>query len=88
MKNAVLRLAPGWAEGQSINQIEPAPLGQASRNGDMLFTLGHIPAGTKYRLFMEFQVDPTNVGRRSADVTLYDGGTKLVHLDRTLTFYP
>jgi hypothetical protein len=88
VKRAVLQFSPGWNEGQQINTIEPSPLGQASRNGDMLFTLGHIPAGQTYRLFMEFQVNPTNVGRRHADVTLYDGSTKLVHLDRVLTFYP
>ena len=88
VKNALLQFSPGWNEGQQLNTIEPSPLGQGSRNGDMLFTLGHIPAGQKYRLFMQFQVNPTNVGRRHADVTLYDGGTKLVHIDRVLTFYP
>ena len=88
VKNALLQLSPGWNEGQTMNTIEPSPLGQASRNGDVLFTLGHIPAGQKYRLFIQFQVNPTNVGRRTADVTLYDGGTELAHIHRTLTFYP
>ena len=88
VKSAVLQLSPGWNEGQTMNTIEPSPLGEASRNGDLLFTLGHIPAGEKYRLFMQFQVNPTNVGRRTADATLYDGGTKLFTIHRTLTFYP
>lgn len=88
VKNAVLQLGPGWAAGMQINTIEPSPLGQASRNGDLLFTLGHVPAGQKYTLFMGFQVNPTNVGRHSADVTLYDGGKQLVHLDRVVTSFP
>ncbi|HEY2542384.1 MAG TPA: hypothetical protein VGH92_04965 [Gaiellaceae bacterium] len=88
VKNAVLELSPGWADGLQINTIEPSPLGQASRNGDMLFTLGHIPAGRKYVLFMGFQVNPTNVGSHNADVTLYDGGKQLVHIDRTVTVFP
>lgn len=88
VKNAILILDTGWVEAMSINTIEPSPLGEASRNGDLLFTLGHIPAGQKFRLFMEFQVGATNVGRRHADVTLYDGGTKLVHIDREVTVYP
>jgi len=88
VKNALLQLSPGWNEGQTMNTIEPSPLGEASRNGDLLFTLGHIAAGTTYRLFIQFQVNPTNVGRRTADVTLYDGGTKLAHVHRMLTFYP
>jgi hypothetical protein len=88
VKNAVLQLSPGWVEGMQINTIEPSPLGEASRNGDLLFTLGHIPAGQKFRLFMQFQVSATNVGRRHADVTLYDGGRRLVHISREVTVYP
>jgi hypothetical protein len=88
LKNAVLQLSPGWAEGMQMNSIEPSPLGEASRNGDFLFTLGHIPAGQKFRLFMQFQVSATNVGRRHADVTLYDGAKKLIHMSRLITVYP
>ena len=88
MRNALLQLSPGWNEGMQINTIEPEPIAEASRNGDMLFTLGHIPAGRKHRLFMQFQVDPTNVGRRRADVTLYDGAEKLLTIERTVTVYP
>jgi hypothetical protein len=88
VKSAVLELSPGWAQGQQINTIEPSPLGQASRNGNLLFTLGHIPAGQQYILYMGFQVNPTNVLEHSTDVTLYDGGKELAHIDRTLTVYP
>lgn len=85
---ALLRLSPGWNEGQQVNTIEPSPIGEASRDGDLLLTLGHIPAGQTFRLFMEFQVNPTNVGRRAADVTLYDGGVRLATIDRTVTVFP
>jgi hypothetical protein len=88
VRNALLQLSPGWQESLQMNTIEPVPLGQGSRNGDLLFTLGHIPAGQKFRLFVQFQVNATNVGRRNADVTLYDGGRKLVHIHRRLTVYP
>jgi len=88
LKNALLQLSPGWNEGQQMNTIEPVPIGQGSRNGDLLFTLGHIPAGQKFRLFIQFQVNPTNVGHRRADVTLYDGGAKIVAIRRTITVYP
>jgi len=86
--NAVLVFSPGWNEGQQMNTLEPVPLGQGSHNGDMILTFGHIPAGQKYRFFMQFQVDATNVGRRRADVSLFDRGTKLLTIHRTLTFYP
>jgi hypothetical protein len=39
-------------------------------------------------LYMQFQVNPTNVGRRSADVGLYDGDELLASVDRTVTVFP
>jgi len=33
-------------------------------------------------------VNATNVGRRRADVTLYDGATKLGAIHRTVTVFP
>jgi hypothetical protein len=33
-------------------------------------------------------VNPTNVGRRSQDVALYDGDTLLTSIDRTITIFP
>ncbi|HET7568128.1 MAG TPA: hypothetical protein VFJ91_09075 [Gaiellaceae bacterium] len=88
LKHAVLVLSPGWAESQQINTIEPSPLGETSSDGRLALLLGHIDAGSTYRLFMQFQVNPTNVGRRAADVALYDGSRRLLHLDRTVTVFP
>ena len=88
VKRALLKLSPGWNEGQQLNTIEPSPIGEASRDGDLRLTLGHIPAGQKFRLFMQFQVNPTNIGHRVADVTLYDGGAKLATIKRTVTVFP
>ena len=88
LKDAYLVLGTGWAEGMSINTIEPSPVGEASRNGRLSLQLGHIPAGGSFILFMQFQVNATNVGRRRADVTLYDGATKLGAIHRTVTVFP
>jgi hypothetical protein len=89
LKNAQLELAPGWNEGLQMNTIEPSPLGQGSHDGNLLFTLGHVPKGDVFRLFLQFQVNPTNVGwRRNADVTLYDGGAKLITMHHTITVFP
>ena len=88
LDNAVLVLDPGWAEGITINTVAPAPLGEASREGKLVFELGRVPAGAKHVLFLQLQVNPTNVGRRSADVELTDGETALLRLDRTVTIWP
>jgi hypothetical protein len=88
VKNAILQLSPGWNESQTMNTMEPSPLGQASRNGDLLLTLGHVPAGQKYRFFIQFQVNPTNVGSRSQDVELYDGDEHLLTRSHSIRIFP
>ena len=88
LKKVFLVLDPGWFEGMTINTIEPSPVGEASRDGRPAFELGHIPRGQRFRLFIQLQVNPTNVGRRSQDVDLLDGNTELAHIDRTVTIFP
>jgi hypothetical protein len=88
LKRATLVLDPGWVEGMAVNTIEPSPIGEASRNGRLAFDLGHVRAGSSFVLWMQFQVNPTNVGRRSQDVELDDGGTRIARIDRTVTIFP
>ena len=88
LKDAYLKLGPGWAEGQSMNTIEPSPVSEASNNGRLSLELGHIPARESYVLYMAFQVNPTNVGRRQQSVELMDGNTSLLSFHRTVTIYP
>jgi hypothetical protein len=88
IREANLVLDSGWLEGMTLNTVEPAPIGEASRDGRLVLELGHIPAGDDYLLFLQFQVNPTNVGRRPTDVDLYDGDRLLLHLDRTITVWP
>ena len=85
---ATLVLDPGWLEGITLNTLVPSPVGEASRNGRIALDLGRVPAGQKYVFFLHFQVNPTEIGRRSQDVDLYDGETRLLHIDRTVTIYP
>jgi hypothetical protein len=88
LKDARLVLETGWLEGMTVNTIEPSPVGEASANGRLSLDLGHIPAGESHILFMDFQVNPTNVGHRSQAVELYDGSTKLLGVDRSVTVFP
>ena len=88
VREATLVLDPGWAEGITINTVEPAPVGEASRDGKLAFELGRIPAGQKHVFFLQLQVNPTNVGHRSQDVRLYDGTELLATIDRSITVFP
>ena len=89
LENAVLVLDSGWVEGMSINTIEPSPLGQASTDGKLTLQLGHVRAGSAYVLWMQFQVNPTNLAwHRPMSVTLLDGTTEIAHIDRSFTVFP
>ena len=89
LKDAYLVLGPGWAEGMSMNTIEPSPVSEASNNGRLSFELGHIPAGQSHILFMQFQVNPTNVAfSRTQTVWLTDGKTRLITYERKLYVFP
>jgi hypothetical protein len=88
LKDAAVVLDSGWLEGMTLNTVEPAPLGEASRDGKLVLQLGHIPAGKKYLLFLQFQVNPTNVGHRAQGATLEDGGKPILRVPRQITVYP
>jgi hypothetical protein len=88
LKDAILELDGGWLEGMSVNTIEPSPVGEGSHDGNLVLDLGHIPKGETYALFMQFQVNPTNIGHRSAGVRLYDDKQLLVTVRRKVTVFP
>jgi hypothetical protein len=88
LEKATLVLDPGWGEGITMNTIVPSPLGEASRDGDLAFELGRVPAGEKHVFFLQLQVNPTNVGHRSQNVRLFDGDRLLATVERTVTVFP
>jgi hypothetical protein len=72
-----------------MNTIEPSPVSETSDNGRLSFELGPIKAGHSYILFMQFQVNPTNVAwNREQTVWLNDGTTRLLTFSRGLTIFP
>jgi len=47
-----------------------------------------LPAGRRSTIWLSFQVNPTTIGHRNTDADLYDGGTVVAHVHRTLTVFP
>ena len=88
IKNAVLVLDRGWLDGFTMNTMQPSPLGSASKDGKLILTLGHIPAGHSYTLWMQFQVNATMVGVDRQDIVLLDGQRRLATIERSVTTYP
>ena len=85
IKNATINLGRGWAEGMTINTLEPSPSQETSDNGRLSFQLGDIPARQTFIFYMQFQVNPVTVGSRSQVTELLDGSIRLVAITRHMT---
>ena len=88
LAQAALVLDSGWLDGLTINTMEPSPASETSRNGKLALDLGPISAGKSYLLVVDFQVNPTTLGRQNQSLTLYDGNRALTTIHRTLTIFP
>jgi hypothetical protein len=83
-----LVLDDGWLDGLQVNSIEPAAESESSRNGRLELSFPEVAAGERTRIWFQFEVNPTNVGRRSFAIELDDATRPLARIDRTLTVLP
>jgi hypothetical protein len=83
-----LVLDEGWLEGMQVNSIEPAADSESSRDGRLVLSYGALERGDRLKVWMQFQVDPTQAGRRSRGVELDDGTQRLARVDRELMVLP
>ena len=88
LQHATLVLSAAWIDGLTVNTIEPSPVNEASRNGNLALELGHLAAGAKYVLYMDYQVNPTTVGSRTLRLELDDGEQPVTSLTRHLRIWP
>jgi len=84
----VLVLDGAWLESMTTNTIEPAPVDERSVDGSPAFELHPIAGGRRFVLYLQFQVNPTNVGRRKLTLTLLDGARPLTALTQMRTVFP
>jgi hypothetical protein len=88
IKEPQLILGPGWFDGLTINTIQPEPSQESNRNGHVALIFDKLPAGDKLRVWIQFQVNPTSVGRRIQLTELDDGDQPLVVARLPLTILP
>lgn len=88
IRQPLIVLGPGWLDGLTLNTLEPAAASERSRDGGVELSYGTIQSTEPVSLYLEYQVNPTTVGRKTQRVTLYDGQRRLVSLDRELTVLP
>jgi hypothetical protein len=78
----------GWLEGMQVNSIEPAAQSESSRDGRLVLSYDTLDAGDRMTLWLQFEVDPTSVGRRPYGLELDDATTRLARVERTITVLP
>jgi hypothetical protein len=83
-----LVLDDGWAEGMQVNSIEPAPVGETSRQGRLVLSFDQLKAGDVLRVWLQFEVNPTNVGHRSYAIELDDSERPIARLGPSITALP
>jgi hypothetical protein len=83
-----LVLSPGWMESMTLNTVAPTPASEYSSGEGLSMEFEALPAGQTLIVWTEWQVNPTNVGRRGEDVTLFDDAIRLASVDRTVTVFP
>jgi hypothetical protein len=79
---------PGWWESMSENSMEPNPSTQTNSNGRVVLSYNALAAGHTLVVWIYFQVNPTNVGKRREDIELDDGATYITTVRRSLTIFP
>lgn len=88
LRDARLYLDAGWLRGMTFNGVAPQPASESAQGRWLVWDFGQLPAGVPFRVWISWQTNPTNLGRRSQDVALYDGDTPLMTAHRTITVFP
>jgi hypothetical protein len=83
-----LVLQHGWFESMSVNSIVPDPESQSAVAGTVRLVFPALAAGRSSTVWIYFQVNPTNLGRRTEDVTLEGAPGQRVAVRRSVTVFP
>lgn len=88
LHDAKLYLDNGWFQAMTLNGIAPQPSTETAQGNWQVWDFGKIPAGTAFHVWISWQVNPTDIGRHSQAVALYDGGILLMTAHHSLTVFP
>jgi hypothetical protein len=88
VENPRLVLGSGWTEGMQVNTIEPAAQSESSRDGLLVLSYDKLAAGDTMTVWFQFQVDPTENGRRDFTIELDDAERPVARIVRHLNVFP
>jgi hypothetical protein len=81
-------LGRGWAEGFQVNSIEPSAMEESSRDGRIVLSYDQLAAGDRLTIWFQFQVNPTQSGRRDFSVELDDAERPVARITHEITVLP
>jgi hypothetical protein len=81
-------MSRGWWEEMSVNSVEPQPSSESTSNGAVVLSYDRLQAAQSLVVWLYFQVNPTNVGKHTEDIALYDGQRPLARIHRSVTVFP
>jgi hypothetical protein len=84
----VIVLGEGWTENMQLNTLEPAAASESSDGGRLELEYDALRTGDHLTVWMQFEVNPTGVGRRDRSVELLDGDRPLARVPATITVLP
>lgn len=88
VQDAQLRLGNGWFDNMTVNAVTPQPSQQDAQGSWQVWDFGKLSADVPFHLWIAWQVNPTNVGRHTEALALYDGQAPLLTGSRTVTVFP
>lgn len=83
-----LVLGSGYVDGMQLNTIEPAPIGETSRDGKLAFTFPTLDAGDNLTLYLQLQTDPTVYGKQDLSVGLESANSTPVRIQTSTRVLP
>ena len=78
----------GWWESMTVNSTIPEPSDVTSSDGRVVLHYGSLGQAHTLVSWVNFSVNPTNVGERQENIDIKDGPTELAHINRSMTIFP
>jgi hypothetical protein len=84
-----LVLERGWVDQTTLNTVQPEPAGSTTdAEGNLKLRFPPMAPGRTLVVYVDFQVNPVNVGSHDADVSLYDADRLVASIPRTQIDFP